>query len=330
MNTRRQSFISGALALLMVGSVAACSSAAATPTAAPATVAPATMAASAVSQAPATPAASPTVTPALLAKMLKAGKAEYGYGIVAPQAYIDSSGKLTGFTVEVARATLAGLGVPELDGVQVTGATRFTALTAHQFDFLDGAAVNAARCQVAVFSQPFIAVPYYFIYKATSTTKFTSWKDIAAAGARYGVQTGTNEAAQALLDGVTNEVLFQTQGDIVTGLQQGRADVTTANAAQAVTDLQTLGPDWVKSPPFAPLDANGIPRYSVLAWAFNPGDVATADAFSAEVTKLYKSGALLPIVSQFGFGQAELDNAFVWTPDQLCKSGATPAPSASK
>jgi polar amino acid transport system substrate-binding protein len=325
-NISKHRIVSGAMALLMAGSVVACSSAAATPTAAPVTAAP-TVAASV-----AAPTAAPTATPALLAKMQKASKAMYGYGIVPIQAYLDDKNYLTGVTPEVARKAMQNLGVKDIEGVQVTGATRFTALAAHQFDFLDGAAINAARCAVAAFTEPFISIPFYFIYKKTSTVQYTSWADIAKAGTRYAVQTGANEQQQALNDGMSKDkqVLFSSQADITTGLQQGRADVTTANHAQALLYLQQLGSEWTMSDkPFKPVDAQGLPRYSILAYAFNPEDKDTAAAMSAELKKMHDAGTIAKIVEPFGYSAADVDAAFEWTTAKLCLSGASPAPSAA-
>jgi polar amino acid transport system substrate-binding protein len=320
MNKHR--FLTGAVALLLVSSVVACSSSTATtaPTAAPATAA-------ATAATTAAPAATP---PALLAKMIADGKAMYGYGIVPIQAFLDDKNYLTGVTPEVARKALQNLGVKDIEGVQVTGATRFTALNAHQFQILDGAAINASRCAIAAFTEPFISIPFYFIYKKTSSVAYTSWADIAKAGTRYAVQTGANEQKQALVDGVTadQEVLLSSQADITTALTQGRADVTTANHAQALLYLEQLGSDWTMSDkPFKPVDANGLPRYSILAYAFNPEDADTAAALSAELKKMHDAGAIAEIVGKFGYSAADVDAAFEWTTAQLCKSGATPAPS---
>jgi polar amino acid transport system substrate-binding protein len=321
-NVNKHRFVTGAVALLLVSSVLACSSSTATtaPTAAPATAAASVAA----------PTTAPTAAPALLAKMIADGKALYGYGIVPIQAFLDDKNYLTGVTPEVARKALQNLGVKDIEGVQVTGATRFTALAAHQFQILDGAAINASRCAVAAFTEPFISIPFYFIYKKTSTVAYTSWADIAKAGTKYAVQTGANEQKQALVDGVTadQEVLFSSQADITTGLQQGRADVTTANHAQALLYHQQLGADWTMSTaPFKPVDAKGLPRYSILAYAFNPEDKDTAAALSAELKKMHDSGDIATIVGKFGYSAADVDAAFEWTTAQLCKSGATPAPS---
>jgi polar amino acid transport system substrate-binding protein len=315
---KRHSLFSGALALLTIGAiVSGCSSSAATPTAAPA--AGNTAATSAAAS------AAPTFASGLLGQLQKAGKVTVGYANTQPMSYLDANGNLTGAAIEVARTAMGDLGVPKIDGTLLDFTGLIPALQAKQFDMIGaGMAIKPARCAQVAFTRPFLTNPWVFIYKTSSSTKFTDFASIHSAGAKLAGQSGASEVALAKAAGVS-VVEFPDLASIEAGLKAGRGDVMMTVPANVTNVLAQLGSDWTKSPVFAPTDANGLPVYSVLAFQFRLGDDTTVEAVNAELEALHTSGKLLELVAPFGYTKDAVDLAFTFTAKQLCTAPAAAA-----
>src|ERR671919_429881 len=78
-----------------------------------------------------------------------------GFANEAPFGYATPDGKLTGEAPEVAKAVLAKIGIPQVDGVLTEFGSLIPGLKAGRFDIIAaGMFVNPARCNEIAFSEP--------------------------------------------------------------------------------------------------------------------------------------------------------------------------------
>lgn len=251
-----------------------------------------------------------------------AGTIKVGIANEAPYGFTDPSGKVTGESVEVARAVLKALGINDVQATTVEFGSLIPALNAKQFDMVTaGMFINPDRCANAAFSDPDYTAPTAFLVPTGNPKGVTSFEDVKAKGLKLAVLSGAVEQGYAQKSGVPDSQIqvVDTQNTMLQAVTAGRADagaltnislndVKSKNAGAAVE---------VTSGFFPTID--GKKTVSAGAFVFRKGDDALVTAFNAELKKLHDSGEWLRIAEPFGFSKDNVPGPEVTT-QSLCSA----------
>jgi len=235
-------------------------------------------------------------TPALLTSMIEAGAARAAIASAPPYAFMDPNGDPQGYLIDVSRAALEKLGVPNVTATVTTWDAMIPGLTARQYDFIPaGMNVTAARCEVVAFSAP-VTAQQDALYTAIGNPKqLTSYSSVAErADARLGVLAGSSQEAFALASGVERAQLVT-----VPDIQSGIAAVVGGRA-----DAFVAGQFSVQNPGERGVERN-VDRESPLVGigiVFRKEDEAVRDLFNAALDTLRADGTMEALyATQYGF-----------------------------
>ena len=240
-----------------------------------------------------------------------------GFANEAPFGYATPDGKLTGEAPEVAKAVLAKMGIPQVDGVLTEFGSLIPGLKAGRFDIIAaGMFINPKRCAEIAFSEP-----SYGIGQAMLVTKgnpkgvkdyatFASNKELKLA-----VMAGAVEAGYAKDAGVPEAQLVSLpdQSSLLAAVQAGRAD-GAALSALSIADMAKKGENVESTTPFGEVAGKSVKGHG--AFGFRKDDKDLYEAFNAELKKFIGSPEHIALVTPFGFGKDYLPNK---TMEQLCK-----------
>jgi polar amino acid transport system substrate-binding protein len=156
-----------------------------------------------------------------------------------PWGFTDSSGKLTGFDVELTELLAKDLGV-KAEFTPVTPANRIAALLTGQVDMIAAAmGIFPERQKVVLFSRPYTNIDN--IYVGKTSLKVAGYADLK--GLRVGVPRGTPQdmsATKSALPGTTIR-RFDDDASTVQALIAGQVDVVGLAATQLPNIDQVAG-----------------------------------------------------------------------------------------
>jgi polar amino acid transport system substrate-binding protein len=256
-----------------------------------------------------------------LARVREAGTITVGIANEAPYGFTNEQGQVTGESVEVARAVLGRMGVPNLNAVTVEFGQLINGLTlSRQFDMVTaGMFITPERCQAAAFSIPDYTAPTAFLVPTGNPQGITSFEDAVAQNVTLAVLSGAVEQGYALDSGVPegNVLVLADQNALLQAVTAGRAQ------AAALTNISLN--DVVSKNPGAGVEVTegffpvieGEEVISAGAFVFRPGENDILEAFNTELAALQQSGEWLEIVRPFGFTEDNLPGPEVTT-ESLC------------
>jgi polar amino acid transport system substrate-binding protein len=258
-----------------------------------------------------------------LQRVRDAGTITVGIANEAPYGYTDEQGNVTGESVEVARAVLNRLGIPELNAVTVDFGALIGGLTlSRQFDMVTaGMFITPERCQAAAFSMPDYTAPTAFLVPQGNPAGVQTFDQVRDQNLTVAVLSGAVEQGYAADSGVPegNIQVLQDQNSLLQAVTSGRA------ACAALTNISLN--DVVSKNPGSGVEVtsgffpviNGEEVISAGGFVFRPGENDILDAFNTELTALHQSGEWLRIVEPFGFTQDNLPGPEVTT-ESLCSA----------
>lgn len=249
-----------------------------------------------------------------------AGTIKIGIANEAPYGFTDQAGKVTGESVEVARAVLKALGINEVQATAVEFGSLIPALNARQFDMVTaGMFINPERCANASFTDPDYTAPTAFLVPSGNPKGVKTFDDVKSKNLRLAVLSGAVEQGYAQKSGIPDGQIqvVDTQNTLLQAIAAGRAD------AGALTNISLN--DVVKKNPGSNVEVTsgffptvgGKETVSAGAFVFRKGDDEFVTAYNAELKKLHDSGQWLQIAQPFGFSQDNVPKADVTT-KRLC------------
>ena len=252
-----------------------------------------------------------------------AGTITVGIANEAPYGFTNEQGVVTGESVEVARAVLGRLGIPELNAVTVDFGALIGGLTlSRQFDMVTaGMFITPERCQAAAFSVPDYTAPTAFLVPQGNPAGVRSFDQVRDQNLTVAVLSGAVEQGYATDSGVPegNVQVLADQNSLLQAVTSGRA------ACAALTNIslndvvsKNPGAGVEVTPGFFPV-VDGEEVISAGAFVFRPGENDILDAFNTELTALHESGEWLRIVEPFGFTKDNLPGPEVTT-ESLCSA----------
>lgn len=255
-----------------------------------------------------------------LARLREDGAARVGISGEEPFSFLDTSGRLTGESPEVARAVLSGLGVRTLEAVQRPFGQLIDGLEQGLYDVVAAAMrVTPARCARVAFSRPDVLTPTAFLVRRGNPLRLHGFPDVARAGVPIAVLDGGVEQEAARAAGIRPDLIrtIGSPGELFQTVAEGRAPVGT------LTDISLRA--MLRNHPRTGLEVTlaATPRDAqpAAAFAFRPADTDLREAFDAGLGGLQDSGEWLRITTPFGVTRTNLPPRDLTT-EQLCRASS--------
>jgi polar amino acid transport system substrate-binding protein len=250
-----------------------------------------------------------------------AGTITVGIANEAPYGFTDAQGKVTGESVEVARAVLGKLGIPQINAVTVDFGSLISGLTlSRQFDMVTaGMFVTPQRCQAAAFSVPDYTAPTAFLVPTGNPDGIQTFDQVRDKNLTVAVLSGAVEQGYATDSGVpaSNVQVLGDQNALLQAVTTGRAAcaaLTNISLNNVVSNNPGAGVEV--TPGFFPV-VNGKQEISAGAFVFRKGEDDIINPFNTELTAMHQSGQWLQIAQPFGFSQDNIPGPSVTT-ESLC------------
>jgi polar amino acid transport system substrate-binding protein len=244
------------------------------------------------------------------------GYIRVGFANEAPFGYATTDGKLTGEAPEVARAVLAKMGIPQLDGVLTEFGSLIPGLKAKRFDIIAaGMFINPKRCAEINFSEPSYGIGQAMLVPKGNPKGIKDYSSFKEKGdLKLAVMAGAVEGGYAKDAGVPESqlVVLPDQSSLVAAVQSGRADAA-ALTALSIADMAKKAEGVESTKPFGEVAGKSVKGHG--GFGFRKEDKDLLDAFNAELKKFIGTPEHLALVEPFGFGKDYLPNK---TTAELC------------
>lgn len=248
-----------------------------------------------------------------LEQMKAQGHARIAVANEPPITEVKPDGTVTGAAVEVARAALKKMGVPDISATVTPFNGMIPGLQAKRFDMITaGLKMRAQRCEAILFSEPDICDAQGLLIKKNGAKQPRSYADVVAMKARLGVLPASDGQREARSAGITDNMTMSVP-DVQSGLkllQDGRIDAYLLPVL-SLEDLAKKSGD-ANLEVVAPVAGSAVNCAGV---GFRKDDVALRDAYDAALKDLKASGEFDTIMKRFGLNP---DLAKKTNRQQLC------------
>ncbi len=240
----------------------------------------------------------PSNAQSTLEQMKAQGHARIAVANEPPITEVKPDGTVTGAAVEVARATLKKMGVPDVSATVSPFNGMIPGLQAKRFDMITaGLKMRAQRCEAILFSEPDICDAQGILVKKNGAKTPKSYADILSMRARLGLLPASDGQREARAAGITDDMTVLVP-DIQSGLkllQDGRIDAYLLPVL-SLEDLAKKSGD-ANLEVIAPVGGSAVNCAGV---GFRKDDVALRDAYDAALKDLKSSGEFDTIMRRFG------------------------------
>jgi len=253
-----------------------------------------------------------------LEKARQQGYIRVGFANEAPFGYATPDGKLTGEAPEVAKAVLADMGIPEVDGVLTEFGSLIPGLKAGRFDIIAaGMFITPKRCKQINFSEPSYGIGQAFLVSEGNPKDLNTYADVAKQSeVKLAVMAGAVERDYAKKAGVSLSqlVTLPDPPSMLAAVQAGRADAA-ALTALSIANLAEKGDGVESTPPFATVADQSVMGHG--GFGFRTEDRALLAAFNKHLKAFIGTKEHLDLVTPLGFGKGFLPTK---TTAELCQS----------
>ena len=253
-----------------------------------------------------------------LEKARQQGYIRVGFANEAPFGYATPDGKLTGEAPEVAKAVLARMGIPEVDGVLTEFGSLIPGLKAGRFDIIAaGMFITPKRCKQINFSEPSYGIGQAFLVSEGNPKDLNTYADVAKqSDIKLAVMAGAVERDYAKKAGVSLSqlVTLPDPPSMLAAVQAGRADAA-ALTALSIANLAEKGDGVESTPPFATVADQSVMGHG--GFGFRTEDRDLLAAFNEHLKAFIGTKEHLELVTPLGFGKGFLPTK---TTAELCQS----------
>jgi polar amino acid transport system substrate-binding protein len=253
-----------------------------------------------------------------LEKARQHGYVRVGFANEAPFGYATPDGKLTGEAPEVAKAVLARMGIPEVDGVLTEFGSLIPGLKAGRFDIIAaGMFITPKRCKQINFSEPSYGIGQAFLVSEGNPKRLKTYADVAKQSEiKLAVMAGAVERDYAKKAGVslTQLVTLPDPPSMLAAVQAGRADAA-ALTALSIANLADKGDGVESTPPFATVADQSVMGHG--GFGFRTADRDLLAAFNEHLKAFLGTKEHLDLVTPLGFGKGFLPTK---STAELCQS----------
>src|SRR5215475_5185033 len=252
-----------------------------------------------------------------LERARKDGFIRVGFANEAPFGYATPDGKLTGEAPEVAKAVLAKIGIPQVDGVLTEFGSLIPGLKAGRFDIIAaGMFINPKRCKEIAFSEPSYGIGQAFLVPKGNPKGLNDYGSVAAdGGIKLAVMSGAVEAGYAKDSGVKADQLVSLPDgpSMLAAVQASRADAATLTAL-SIQNLASKEKDVEMTKPFGTVAGKSVVGHG--GFGFRKEDTDLLTEFNKQLKTFIESKEHLDLVTPLGFGKDYLPTK---TTEELCK-----------
>lgn len=253
-----------------------------------------------------------------LEKAKRQGYVRIGFANEAPFGYATPEGKLTGEAPEVAKAVLAKMGIPEIDGVLTEFGSLIPGIQAGRFDIIAaGMFITPRRCQQIDFSEPSYGIGQALLVREGNPKNLHTYADVAKqSDVKLAVMAGAIEQSYARDAGValTQVMTLPDPPSLLAAVQAGRADAA-ALTALSIANLAAKGEGVEATEPFATVAGKSVMGHG--AFGFRKGDDHLRSEFNKHLKAFLGTEEHLALVTPFGFGEGFLPTQ---TTTALCEA----------
>lgn len=247
----------------------------------------------------------------LLTELQEAGTIKVGIANEVPYGFENDAGEVTGEAPEVAKVVLGELGIDEVEAEVVAFDSLIGGLQAGQFDMIAaGMYINADRAEQILFSDPDYCVGEAFAVPEGNPMGLSDYQSVIDSGATIAILSGAVEEGYAETAGVPDDQiqLFSDVNAQYDALADGRVDGVTGTSLTVINQVDSReGMEATES--FFPVDENGEEILGCGGFGFRNENQAFRDAFNDKLNELQEAGDLLPIITEFGFAEADVRRA---------------------
>jgi polar amino acid transport system substrate-binding protein len=253
-----------------------------------------------------------------LEKVRQQGYIRVGFANEAPFGYATPDGKLTGEAPEVAKAVLARMGIPEVDGVLTEFGSLIPGLKAGRFDIIAaGMFITPKRCKQINFSEPSYGIGQAFLVSEGNPKGLNTYADVAKQSeVKLAVMAGAVERDYAKKAGVSMSqlVTLPDPPSMLAAVQAGRADAA-ALTALSIANLAEKGDGVESTSPFATVADQSVMGHG--GFGFRTEDRDLLAAFNEHLKAFIGTKEHLELVTPLGFGKGFLPTK---TTAELCQN----------
>jgi len=253
-----------------------------------------------------------------LEKARQQGYIRVGFANEAPFGYATPDGKLTGEAPEVAKAVLANMGIPEVDGVLTEFGSLIPGLKAGRFDIIAaGMFITPKRCKQIRFSEPSYGIGQAFLVSEGNPKHLKTYADVAKQSeVKLAVMAGAVERDYAKKAGVSASqlVTLPDPPSMLAAVQAGRADAA-ALTALSIANLADKGDGVESTQPFATVADQSVMGHG--GFGFRTEDRDLLAAFNEHLKAFLGTKEHLDLVTPLGFGKGFLPTK---STAELCQS----------
>lgn len=255
-----------------------------------------------------------------LAQLQAAGKIVLAVADERPYSWVEG-GEPKGATIAMHKEIFAGLGIDEIEVVEVDWNSLIPGLNAGRFDAVSaGMSILPDRCAQASFSDPEIMYTTTLMVEEGNPKGVQNLDDVAASGGdvTLAVLSGGIEEGYADALGITGTVKVDNAQAGMEIVQSGRADAFAMTAISLNWMVDNASNPGVETTEAFVQVIDGVPQVGAGSTVFRQADTDLLEAYNAELAKITASEeAYLALVGEYGFTAENLPPADLTT-EQLC------------
>lgn len=237
-----------------------------------------------------------------------------------PYSWVEG-GEPMGATVAMHKEIFAGLGIDEIEVVEVDWNSLIPGLNAGRFDAVSaGMSILPERCEQAAFSDPEIMYTTSLMVAEGNPKGVQNLDDVAASDGdvRLAVLSGGIEEGYADALGITDTVKVDNAQAGMEIVQSGRADAFAMTAISLNWMVENASNPGVETTEAFVQVLDGVPQIGAGSTVFRQADTDLLEAYNEELAKITSEvDVYLGLVGEYGFTAENLPPADLTT-EQLC------------
>lgn len=256
----------------------------------------------------------------LLSELQEANTITVGIADENPYGFIDADGNVTGEAPEVAKRVLSEMGIENMEAEVVEFGSLIPGLQAGQFDMVAaGMYINPERAEQILFSNPDYCVGEALAVPEGNPLGLEDFESVVdTPEATIAILSGAVEEGYAEAAGVPDGQieLFGDVNQQYDSLAQGRVDAVTGTYLTVKEQVDSRDGLEVVGP-FTPNDEDGEPILGCGGFGFREANQDFCSAFNEQLGTLQDEGEILPIITEFGFAEEDVQQAQDLTVEDL-------------
>jgi polar amino acid transport system substrate-binding protein len=245
----------------------------------------------------------------LLAELQEAGTIKVGIANEVPYGFEDEEGNVTGEAPEVAKVVLGEMGIDNMEATVVDFSALISGLQAGQFDMIAaGMFITPERADQILFSDPDYCVGEAFAVPEGNPDGLTDYDSVAAnPDVTIAILEGAVEVGYADAAGIPDDQieLFADVNAQYDALEAGRVDAVTGTYLTVKQQTDVLD-GFEATESFTPINEEGEEVLGCGGFGFRNENQELRDAFNEQLNELQDEGALVDIITQFGFAEEDV------------------------